>query len=296
MTFAEYLSKCGIKYKESVDTSKISSIRAGGKVKIAIYPSDLNELIESIEICKAFLQRYKIIGGCTNTFFSDIGYDGAVVFTTALNKTTIKDSIITAECGSSLSSILRLAAAEEYQISGELFGIPGTFGGAVRNNAGAYGKELSDFFIDGCFYDPINSEIITLDSKSLSFEYRYSKLQKNGMVFLSGRLKAYRSKREKCFDEFKKYAQKRRTEQPLLPSLGSFFKRTNNVIPAKLIDNAGLKGYTVGGASVSQKHSGFIVNSANATSEDVNTLAEKIRQTVKEKYGVNLLREAEFVE
>lgn len=296
MILTDYLSKFGIKYKENLDTSKISSIRAGGKIKTAIFPSNNKDLIRAVEVCKALSKKYKIIGGCTNTFFADNGFFGTVIFTKNLNQISINNGSVIAGCGSSLSSILRLSASEGYEIAGELFGIPGTFGGAVRNNAGAFGKELCEFFIDGSFFDPINEKIITLTGEKLSFAYRYSDLQTNCLIFLSGKLKVYSSKKEKCFEEFKRYAKRRSTEQPSLPSLGSFFKRSGNIIPAKLIDDAGLKGYTVGGASVSQKHAGFIVNSANATAKDIVTLAKYIERTVKEKYGITLQREAEFVE
>lgn len=295
MTFTDYLSNHCIKYKENVDSSKISSIRAGGNIKLSIYPSSQKDLIDALYICKAFSKKFKIIGGCTNTFFSDEGFDGVVVFTSGVRGVDIKNGVITAECGSSLSFILRFAAFNGYEIPGELFGIPGTLGGAVRNNAGAYGKEIADVFIEGCFFDAFTGEIFQLKNDSLSFSYRYSNIQRDNILLLSAKLRAFTSSKEKCFEKFEQYVRKRRCEQPNLPSLGSFFKRSNDIIPAKLIDEQGLKGYTVGGASVSKKHSGFIVNSGNATADDIDSLARYIENQIDEKYGVQLIREAELV-
>ncbi len=295
MTFTDYLLSQGITYKENLDSSKISSIKAGGQIKTAVYPNNRNELIAAIQACKNFSIQYIIIGGCTNTCFSDRGFDGAVIFTSKLKSIKIEDGEIVCEAGCTISEILRFAAHKDLEISSELFGIPGTLGGAVRNNAGAYGKEIADVFVCGEFLDTSDLKVIVLDKESLGFSYRYSYLQNSTTVLLKCKLKTFPSNKEKCFSDFKKITQRRRLQQPNDPSLGSFFKRSDGVIPAKLIDDAGLKGYSVGGASVSDKHAGFIINTDKCTVNQIEILAEYIEKTVMEKYGIRLIREAEII-
>ena len=296
MILISLLSKEGIKYKQNVDTAKISSIKAGGYAKIGLYPNDTHQIIKAIAICKSIGVKYKIIGGCTNTYFSDNGYDGAVIFTSYLNSCRMEDGYIAADCGCSLSRMLKFAASHEFGIAGQLFGIPGSLGGALRNNAGAYGKEISDVFLDGMFLDQQNLKILHFGNKDLHFSYRYSDLQKNGLIFLGGRFKTCKLSKEKCAAEFSEYARKRRETQPSAPSLGSFFKRRESIIPAKLIDDANLKGHSIGGAGISPIHAGFIVNIGNATADDINNLAVYVENVIKSKFGEMLLREAEFVD
>ena len=295
MNLASLFAKDGIKCAENVDTAKISSIKAGGIAKIALYPSNRSELIKAIGLCNSYGINYKIIGGCTNTYFCDTGFGGAVIFTSGLSRFQIEYGEAAADCGCSLSGMLKSAASDGYGISGALFGIPGSVGGALRNNAGAYGCEISEVFIRGEFLNTENLEIVDFENKDLHFSYRYSDLQKSKMIFLSGRFKIYRECREQCYAEFSEYARNRRETQPLLPSLGSFFKRFGNVIPAKLIDDSGLKGFSVGGAAISGMHAGFIVNRGCATATDIDAVALHTQQVIKEKYGITLVREAELV-
>ena len=295
MNFTELLDLHKISYKENVSTSKISSIRAGGVAKIIIYPDNFEKMIYAVKACQAYFDKFKIIGGCTNTFFRDFGYCGGIICTKRLFDVKIDGLYVTASAGAPLSSILRFARDNEIELASELFGIPGTLGGAVRNNAGAFGKEISNVFTDGIFLNTDDCSLTSISSENLRFAYRQSLLQSENLILLSGRLKGKFLPRDEINEGFKKSVVKRRESQPSEASLGSFFKRTPGVIPAKLIDEAGLRGVSIGGAEVSQKHAGFIVNNGSATSSDIDNLASKIENVIFEKNGIRLAREAEYV-
>lgn len=286
----------GIKATDDVDTSKISAIKAGGSARIGIYPETPGSLIKAIKICKLLELKFKVIGGCTNTFFKDGEYNGAVIFTKGIDDSKICDGYISAECGCSLTKLLKAAAQKDMEISNGLFGIPGTLGGALRNNAGAFGTEICESFIEGLFLNTDTLEVLTLSGRELDFGYRSSLIMREPLILLRGKLKVTDKKRIFCFNEFEKYSQKRRASQPCQPSLGSFFKRSGGIIPAELIDRAGLKGYRVNDAAVSEKHAGFILNLRCATANDINRLACEIEEKIKDTYNVKLLREAELVE
>lgn len=296
MLFKDYLSKYKIDYKAELQTAEISSIKAGGSAEYALYPKKQDELILLIKLCQAFSVPYKIIGGCTNTFVCDYGYRGAMIFTKNLSKTDCSGETVTAEAGTSLSVLLRKACSSDLELRSELFGIPGSIGGAIRNNAGAFGAEISDVFVSGSFYDIDNDKVLNLSKNELCFAYRYSILQNQNLVFINGIFKTRPRASEKISADFSKFSGKRRDSQPNDPSLGSFFKRSAEIIPAHLINSAGLKGKRIGGAEVSIKHAGFIINKGGATATDIDLLAKAIEAEVFEKYNVNLTREAELIE
>ena len=278
----------GIKATDDVDTSKISAIKSGGSARIGIYPETPGSLIKAIKICKLLELKFKVIGGCTNTFFMDGEYNGAVIFTKGIDDSKICDGHISAECGCSLTKLLKAAAQKDMEISNGLFGIPGTLGGALRNNAGAFGTEICECFIEGLFLNTDTLEVLTLSGSELDFGYRSSLIMREPLILLRGKLRATDKKRIFCFNEFEKYSQKRRASQPCQPSLGSFFKRSDGIIPAELIDRAGLKGYRVNDAAVSEKHAGFLINRGGATCEDMLRLVEHVQNTVRERFGVEL--------
>ena len=295
MTLTERLDKFNLLYTENLSTAKISSIKAGGSAKLTVFPKNEDELLFSIKIANAYFEKYKIIGGCTNTFFIDDGFDGVIISTKKLNKLTLDSGNVTAEAGATLASLLAFGAAQNVDFGRGLFAIPGTVGGALRNNAGAFGFEIGDIFDFGYFYDVDSKKIIKLSADELSFSYRYSALQKENLIFLNGIFKGTTRDFKDIKSDFLETVKIRRSSHPHEPSLGSFFKRSDNVIPALLIDRAGLKGKTVGLASVSRKHAGFIINNGGATSSDVDALANEIEKTILEKFGVPLIREVELV-
>ena len=274
----------------------MSSIRTGGCARAAVYPETKEQLILAIKLAQQCSDRYKIIGGCTNTFFSDKGFSGVIISTRYLSRINYNEGSIYVQAGVPLIKALRYAAGLGIELGAGLYGIPGTVGGAVRNNAGAFGTELSDTFLCGEFYEEKTDKIIKLGTDELSFGYRNSILQSERLIFLCGTLKGKSRQTAAILRDFDSILKERRKKHPTEPSLGSFFKRHGDVIPAKLIDGAGLKGIRIGNAAVSTKHSGFIVNLGGATSGEIEMLAKKIEEIIYSTYGVALRREAELVE
>lgn len=295
MNVSECFDKYQLKYANDFPTSQLSSIKTGGIAKHIVYPENIGELILAINVCLDCSVRYKLIGGCTNTFFSDEGFVGVIISVRNVKTIDVEGTQVVAEAGAPLVSVLKQAAERGVCLASELFGIPGSIGGAIRNNAGAFGAAISDIFEYGSFYDTSESRILELGANDISFSYRSSILQMRNVIFLKGVFKGKRCGADKTFDVFKDVIMRRRSSQPSESSLGSFFKRSGDVIPAILIEKAGLKGLCVGGASVSLKHSGFIINKGNATSSDVDALANHIEKTIFEKYNAVLVREAEYV-
>ena len=240
--------------------------------------------------------KYKIIGKATNVFFSDKGFGGLIISTSNMKKATFSENGYIAEAGVSLPLLIRSAARDGIRISPELSGIPGSIGGAVRNNAGAYGKEISDVFEWGEFYSVENDAVLTLTKSELDFSYRASRLVNAQLVLLSAKITAERASVGDALSEISGFTLMRRQKQPSEASLGSFFKRSSDVAASQLIDACGLKGFSVGGASISEKHAGFIINNGNATSNDINELADFAENKVYRKFGIRLTREAEFIE
>ncbi len=298
MTVIKHFQKLFIEYKIGVDTSKMSSIRAGGIAFAAVFPKNTSELINVIKILKAEGMPYKIIGGATNIFFSDEMYDGVIISLKNISGADIcvnNNVDIDVYTGTSISKLIKSSAELGIELSSSLFGIPGTVGGAVRNNAGAFGSEIADIFISGTFIDTDTMSLNYLSHSDLNFSYRHSVLQKENLIFLCGKFRGKLKDKQSILEDIEKIKNERINSQPSLPSLGSFYKRHGLLPVSKLIDEAGLKGFSVGGAEISKKHAGFIINSCGATSRDIVTLANYIEKMIKEKFGVNLIREAEFV-
>ena len=295
MTITEQFDKHNLNYDTNYQTSRMSSMKCGGAANLVVYPKTTNELILAIKIAAEYCERYKIIGGCTNTFFADEGYDGALISTRLLSSVTIHNSKINIQAGAPLVSVLRYSAEQGIDLGAGLYGIPGTIGGAVRNNAGAFSSETSSVFSRGSFYDIRADKILTLDKDDLTFGYRSSILQRESLVFICGVFEGKSRDTRAILKDFNAVLKRRCEMHPKESSLGSFFKRNEGVIPARLIDELGLKGMRVGFAEVSKKHAGFIVNVGGATSRDVDDLATKIERTVYDAYRVTLVREAELV-
>ena len=289
------LADRSIEYQENFPTSKISSVKAGGNAEIAIFPTNITQLTVVVDICLKQGIPYKIIGGCTNTCFSDRGFNGAIIWTGRLRSFSLIGSTLNVECGISLAAIQRTLLNDSVAFVPDLFGIPGRVGGALRNNAGAFLDEISNGFLCGEFFDTETRKTIKLEKSDLDFSYRHS-LIGNDLIFLSGTFKVTLSDKESIKKIHSDTLAKRIANHPKEPSLGSFFKRTENGIPAsKLIDEAGLKGYRLGGAAISDKHAGFIVNRGDATVSDIEKLALYTESKIKDRYGIILEREAEIV-
>ena len=292
----DFLINREIEFYENYDISKISPIKIGANARFLIYPHNENELVSIVDFLLQNNIRYIVAGKMSNILMTDSSFLGAVIRCNKLDKISITAGFLTVECGFSLHSNLHLLAS--LQIGGlePIIGIPGCIGGMISMNAGAYGMEIADILHSVKVYDPFKREILKLGPSELDFGYRSSKLKKEKLIVLEATFSYVASNRSIILRKAGYYSALRKEKQPIeFPNLGSVFKRPNNGYAGELIEKAGLKGYRVGGAQVSEKHAGFIVNTGNATSQDVTILISIIRQKIKEKFGIDLQIEIEII-
>ncbi len=273
---------------ENAKLSPYCSMKVGGNAKYLVLPENEEELTDALRSFRKKSEKIIVVGNCSNLIFADEGFDGAVIMTTGLKGISLNDGIITAYCGETLSTLARFA--RENSLSGLEFcyGIPGTIGGGVYMNAGAYGGELSDRFISGTFLNE-SLEKITLSAEELDFGYRKSRLQRENLILVSAKFSGVSGDKTEIRNKMDELMAARKAKQPLeFPNCGSAFKRPEGHFAGALIEQCGLKGFSVGGAQVSEKHAGFIINRKNATATDVIELMEKVKNIVLEKTGVTL--------
>ncbi len=273
---------------ENASLAPYCSMKTGGNAKYIVLPKTEEELISAITYFRNNNEKYVVVGNCSNLLFTDEGFDGGVIVLTAMRGISFKDGIINANCGESLSALAKCALDNSVTGMEFCYGIPGTIGGAVYMNAGAYGGEICQCFIKGRFLDE-NLNVVTLSNEELEFSYRNSLLQRKNLLFLSGEFKGALGDKTEIRNKMDELMTARKSKQPLeYPSCGSTFKRPPNNFAGALIEQCGLKGYTIGGAKVSEKHAGFVINSGGATSEDVLKLMDYVTDVVFEKTGVKL--------
>lgn len=272
-----------------------TSFKVGGPADILAIPNSVQEVIELIKICGKEQVPYFIIGNGSNLLVKDGGIRGVVIKFSKLNKLTVDGDIITAESGATMPSISNATLKEDLTGFEFACGIPGSIGGAVAMNAGAYNGEISNVIYSATILDN-KSEIKTLNKDELELGYRTSSILKYGYTVLEVTLKFQKGEHEKISGRIKDLNRRRSEGQPLeFPSAGSTFKRPEGYYAAKLIEDTGLKGLSVGGAEVSKKHSGFIINKGDATASDILNLIKMVQDKVKEKYGVDLFTEVRII-
>ena len=285
-----------IKIYENFELAKFSSFRIGGKARFAAFPKNSDELISLIDTATKSGIRNIVIGNASNILF-DSGYiDALIIFTRDMKSCKIEETKIIAECGCSLSALS--VAARNASLSGLEFayGIPGTLGGAVYMNAGAYGGEISDILLESTVYNVKDGKISTLSQKDHMFSYRKSIFSNKELILISSTLSMKKGEKEVISRTMSENMRKRTEKQPLeFPSAGSAFKRPQGMFAAELIQKSGLKGFSVNDAQISDKHAGFIINRGGATSDDVLLLIDKTINTVKEKFGVVLEPEIIYI-
>ncbi len=290
------LNKCSITFKKNEKLAKHTTFKIGGEAKIFAIPKNEAELIKLFETCKEFNVRYYVLGKGSNILFADEGFDGVIIkIADAFSQISVNENEITAYAGASLSELSK--TAKENSLAGLEFayGIPGNVGGAVYMNAGAYGGEIKDVISSVSFIDD-NFKIRTLSKNELNFGYRTSDFEKNNYCILKAVFCLEASCKNEINDKMQKFMSSRIEKQPLnMPSAGSAFKRPVGAFAGALIEQCGLRGYSVGDAAISTKHCGFIVNLGNATCNDVLTLADEVCKTVKEKTGYTLEKEIRVV-
>ena len=269
--------------------SRHTTFRVGGPADFFVTPKAKEEVRDVIRICKEAGMPYYIIGNGSNLLVSDAGYRGVIVqIYKEMNEVKVEGDLVKAQAGALLSGIAAKALGAE--LSGFEFasGIPGTIGGACVMNAGAYGGEMKDV-LESVTVLTDEGKIIELGRNELELGYRTSVIAKKGYIVLGAVLKLERGDGEKIKTYMDELKEKRVTKQPLeYPSAGSTFKRPEGYFAGKLIEDAGLRGFQVGGAQVSEKHCGFVINRDHATAADIMELMRQVQIRVKENSGVDL--------
>ena len=293
----DFLKVNEVEYKENVETKHFSPIKIGGIADIVICPDSESKMISALNFLLENKIHYKVIGKASNLLFPDNKIATVLIKSDKLRGFEISDDGVKFSTGESLLANARKLASLGIGGISELCGIPGSIGGLVRNNAGAFGKEIGELVKFVSVYSPAERQIIRFTNRDISFAYRSSKLKSQDFVILSAELKLpYDLSTSYVLGEIEKYKNLRRASQPIdKPSLGSVFKRPPCDFAARLIDESGLKGFSIGGAEVSKKHAGFIVNNGNATSNDFRVLSNYVKQTVFVRHGVQLEEEIEFL-
>lgn len=276
--------------------SRHTTFKIGGPADYFLMPDKGTDVGRIVKICKESGIPYFILGNGSNLLVGDGGYRGAVIqIYKNMSAVTVEGTEITVQAGALLSAVA--AAAKNAALTGFEFagGIPGTMGGAVVMNAGAYGGEMKDVLTEVTVMDD-EGEIITLPADKLELGYRTSIIKTAGYIVLEAKLQLKEGDPEVIRETMKDLTIRRTTKQPLeYPSAGSTFKRPEGYFAGKLIMDSGLAGYQVGGAQVSEKHCGFVINAGGATARDVRTLMDDVRDVVYKKYGVTLEPEVKFL-
>ncbi len=266
-----------------------TSFRTGGPAEVFIKAESTENIISAIDIAKKYNKQYIITGNGSNILVKDGGIDGIVInIGNEMSKIKCDGTKIYAQAGAMLSALAAAAADEELTGLEFASGIPGTVGGAVFMNAGAYDGEIKDVIE---YADVIDSEGNThrLIKDELELSYRHSVIAEKNMIVVGAMFNLNKGIKKNITDKMADFAKRRRDKQPLnYPSAGSTFKRPEGYFAGKLIEDSGLKGKTVGGAQVSEKHAGFVVNIGNATSRDIIVLMDGCIETVYNKFGVKL--------
>lgn len=281
---------------------KHTTFRIGGAADLLVTPQSEEQLIKLFKYIKENCIRHVIIGNGSNLLFSDEGYRGIVVKIgselSSIEAIPCEDGMIINAGAGTLLSKLALFACEN-NLTGLEFasGIPGNVGGAVLMNAGAYDGEISQVLVRSTYLDCENLSVCTKNFDEHDFSYRHSSYENDGYLILSASFLLKKGNKEDILSKMKDFNNRRITKQPLeFPSAGSTFKRPAGLFAGKLIEDANLKGYTVGGAKVSEKHCGFVINTGNATCEDVLGVIKYVQNTVFAKFGVELETEVKIIE
>lgn len=273
-----------------------TSFRVGGEADLFLAPASEEAFCKAVMACRSGGLPFFVLGNGSNLLVSDAGYRGVVIWTgNCCRELRVNQGQLYAGAGISLAKAAQ--AAKEASLTGLEFagGIPGTVGGAVWMNAGAYGSEMKDVLSTVRLLDS-NGEISLCPVRLMELSYRSSRLKKTGEIVLGADFSLVEGDREEIRKKMKLLMQKRQEKQPLdLPSAGSTFKRPDGYFAGKLIQDSGLAGFSIGGARVSEKHCGFIVNAKDASAQDIYQLIQEVRTRVQEKFGVELEPEIRFL-
>jgi len=287
--------------KENEPMSLHTTFRTGGCADLFLIVDTISALKNVLKICADEGVKHYLVGNGSNLLISDDGYKGVIIklgkgfFDITVDSLNNSESVIKAGAGVLLSKVARFAL--DNSLAGFEFaaGIPGTVGGAIVMNAGAYGGEMKDVVKSVTVMDA-NGDVKTLSCDEMQFEYRNSIVKKEGLYVLETEFLLSCGNKNEIEDKMNELCAKRREKQPLeYPSAGSTFKRPDGYFAGKLIEDAGLRGYRCGGACVSDKHCGFVVNDNNATTADVLAVINYVQETVYDKFGIKLEPEVKIL-
>ena len=284
------------KIEEDVFLSKYTTYKVGGLAKCVIYPKDISKLVQLIKLINKYNVKYKVIGNGSNLLFSDKRFDGVIIKLNNLDKLEIVGNKMIVGAGYSLMKLSLVAMKNSLTGLEFAAGIPGTVGGAIFMNAGAYKSDMG-YVVKGVKVLTDELEIINLTNKEMDFHYRSSFLQTHPNYICLEAIISLSKGEKSAIEKVMKDRKKRRLEsQPLeYPSAGSVFRNPEEKPAWRYIDEAGLRGYEIGGAQVSPKHSNFIVNNGYASAKDILDLIRLVEETVYEKFGVKLHKEVILV-
>ena len=291
----QILPKNRIKQKERMENH--TTLHIGGSADYLVTPAGTEEIREVIGLCNQEGMPFYVMGNGSNLLVSDAGYHGLIIklgeeYSTVLVK---EDGTVTAQAGVLLSKLANVIAKRSLTGFEFASGIPGTLGGAVTMNAGAYGGEMKQCLTAAKVLDQ-DGKVLPLTNDELELGYRTSILQREGYILLEAEMKLNHGNQQEIFARMQELNRQRREKQPLEQySAGSAFKRPEGYYAGKLISDAGLRGYQIGGAAVSEKHCGFLINKENASAKDFVTLIHEVVRIVNEKFGVTLEPEVRFL-
>lgn len=291
--FLEHFPQARVKFDEAL--SSYSYTRTGGPADILVFPQTIAEVQDFVSYAKTEQIPIMVLGNSSNLIVRDGGIEGIVMILTDMKAAEVQDQTLVVEAGARLIDVSRLAA--DHSLGGLEFacGIPGSLGGAVFMNAGAYGGEMADIVSSVDYVDQRGS-LHQLTLQELDFAYRHSCFQENGGVVVRVHMQLHSADSDAIESRMAELTHLRESKQPLdLPSCGSVFKRPEGHYTGQLIQEAGLQGYTVGGAQVSLKHAGFIVNIGQATATDYLAVIAHVQDVIKDRYGVDLETEVRII-
>ncbi len=281
---------------KNVSMEEYTSMRVGGKADFMVQPDSIEDIQKGVSYLTSLNIPFLVMGNGSNLIFSDSGYRGVIIkIGSGFSKVEVNDTIITAEAGASLAYVANVAL--DNSLSGMEFasGIPGTIGGAACMNAGAYDGEMKQVIVETLCIDN-HGNYITLRDEEHNFSYRHSRIQDEKLICLKVKLQLKKGEKNEIQAKMNELNARRREKQPLtFPSAGSIFKRPPDAFAGKLIDDCGLRGYKIGGAQISDKHCGFIINTGNATTADVVSLIKHVQNTVYKKFGKQLELEVKII-
>lgn len=289
----EIVSEENILFDEPM--SRHTTFRVGGPARCLVSVKTKEQLLKLIPYLQLTDQDYFVLGNGSNLLVGDKGYPGIIVKIGGMGTVSVEGDKIRTSAGALLSEVS--AVARDNGLAGMEFasGIPGTVGGGIVMNAGAYDGEMRQI-VDSVEVMNRNGEIMVLDNDTMEFGYRSSVMKDRSFIALEAVLQLQKGNPEEIAAKMKELSEKRKEKQPLeYPSAGSTFKRPDGYFAGKLIMDTGLRGFGIGGAKVSDKHCGFIVNAGNATAADIREVIEEVRRRVKERFGVSLEKEVIYL-